>query len=113
MATTRNPGACALCCGEVTRSAVPDCIEFVFGRWLDRFFFADAGFRGAEFASRIGIEQLRKSRILCQVLEVRIVSRLKTKLRIQTQSFVQVPERFFDASGQALERGQPVDYVIC
>src|SRR4029077_4660910 len=110
MATTRKSRVRAV----FSRTANPAglvSIKDVLALSLDRFLFANR-IVGFQICTGIGIEQFRETRILGQVLEVRIVSRLEAQLSIQTESFIEMAERVFDVAGEALERGQSVDHEV-
>src|ERR1051326_582390 len=58
--------------------------------------------------SGLGIEELCKTRIFRHVLEIGVVARLKTVLWIQADGLIQVLERSFYLSRQAIDDGHAV-----
>src|SRR5580658_8247590 len=52
------------------------------GTGLRRFIPAEIAVIGTEFSAGIRVQQSRKARILGQVMKIRVVARLETKLRI-------------------------------
>ena len=78
---------------------------------LGRFFLKVAVFL-TEFGARVGIQQFSEARILSQILEIRIITRLKTHLRIEAKRLIQTAKRILNMAGQAIERGQAVHDIV-
>ena len=90
MATTRKSAVRAVL-SRVADPAVLVSIRVVLALGLDRVFFTN-GIVGFQICARVGIEQLGETRILGQILEVRIVARLEAQLGIQMESVIEMPE---------------------
>src|ERR1700733_527235 len=84
----------------------------VLARRLYGFVFLELAIAGTEFGAGIRVEKFGKAWILRQILEVRIIARLETKLRFQAKSLIEPAQRILDMAGEAIERRQPVDYVL-
>src|SRR5208283_4354562 len=89
--------------GSITRSSA---------RGLNRLGFVEIFVGGPEFGAGIWIQQFREARIFGQILKVRIIARLETQLRIQTQSLIQSLEGILHVPGETVESGEPINHVV-
>src|SRR5579864_2732147 len=111
IATTRRPRSRADL-SDGGHSTVLLCIEETPQGWLRRLVL-EVAFRRINFLAGIRIQQLGEAWILDQILEVGIVPRLETQLRIEVEGFIQTAEGILDVAGQAIERSHTVNHIIC
>src|SRR5215469_422258 len=110
IATTRKSRVRALF-SRMAQSASLVSIRNFLALRLDRFLLANRIGR-FQVSPGIGIEQFGKPRVLGKVLEVRVISRLESQLRFQTESCIEVPQGIFDVASETLERCQTVNDVV-
>ena len=117
MATTRRP-RCASSSpgtrdrrfwfpsGKLVFEALTNCVD------LKRFVFPERAFRRSHVGSGIRVQQLGKARVFGQVVEVGVIARLVAQAGIQAQRLLQMLQRVFHVTGEAIERSQTVNHEI-